>query len=594
MQWEVSSSGATTFSAISGATSTTYSFTASSGENGNQYEAVFTNSAGSLTSTPATLTVDYVTAEPASRTVDAGNTVTFTVASSNPSGTDTVEWEVSSTGATTFSAISGATSTTYSFTASSGENGNQYEAVFSNSLGNFASSPVTLTVDFAPAVTASPTSQTVNAGDAATFTAAASGNPAPSVQWEVSTSGATAFSPISGATSTTYSFTASSGESGNQYEAVFSNTISPAATTTAATLTVDYVTTQPSSETVNAGNTATFTAASSNPSGNDTVQWEVSSSGATTFSAISGATSTTYSFTASSGENGNQYEAVFTNSARHFREQPRHVDGGLPAGRDRQPGHPDRQRGQHGDLYGGGQRQSGANRAMGSQHQQRDDVQRHQRSDLDHLQLHGQQRRKRQPVRGGLHQQPSIQQPPRQPLPRPRLTVDYVTTEPASQTVDAGGTATFTAASSNPSGQDTVQWEVSSTGATTFSAINGATSTTYSFTASSSENGNEYEAVFSNSAGTLTSNPAALTVDYVHECDRKPCQPDGQLRAARQPLRRRPAAIRCLPCSGKLAAAARRRSAPSTARPRPPTASRPAAVKTATSTRRSSPTASAQ
>ena len=207
-KWEVSSSGATSFSAISGATSTTYSFTASSGENGNEYEAVFTNSAGNLTSNAATLTVDYapvVSTSPASQTVNAGATVTFTAAASgNPA--PTVQWKVSTSGGTTFSNIGGATSTTYSFTASGGENGNQYEAVFTNSLGGPTSSPATLTVGSASPVTTNPTSQTVNDGGTATFTAAASGSPAPSVQWEVSMQGGPGFTAISGATSTTYSF----------------------------------------------------------------------------------------------------------------------------------------------------------------------------------------------------------------------------------------------------------------------------------------------------------------------------------------------------------------------------------------------------
>ena len=93
--------------------------------------------------------------------------------------------------------------------------------------------------------------------------------------------------------------------------------------------------------------------------------------------------------------------------------------------------------------------------------------------------------------------------------------MDYATTNPASQTVNTGDTVTFTAASSNPGGNDTVEWGVSTAGATTFSVISGATSTTYSFTASGADNGNEYEAAFTNSDGTFTSSPATLTVNYV-------------------------------------------------------------------------------
>ncbi len=57
MQWELSTNAGTTFIPISGATATTYSFTTTAGESGDEYEAVFTNSVGTATTTAATLTV---------------------------------------------------------------------------------------------------------------------------------------------------------------------------------------------------------------------------------------------------------------------------------------------------------------------------------------------------------------------------------------------------------------------------------------------------------------------------------------------------------------------------------------------------------
>jgi hypothetical protein len=228
----------------------------------------------------------------------------------------------------------------------------------------------------------------------------------------MSTDGGATFSDISGATSTTYSFTASSADNGNEYQAVFSNGVGTAATTAPATLTVDYVATQPANQIVIVGGTATFTAASSNPA--DTVQWQISSDNGATFVPLAGATSTTLSFAAISAENGYQLEAVFSNSA------------------------------------------------------------------------------------GTLTSNPAT------------LTVDYITTQPANQTVNEGGTASFTVASSNPT--DTVQWQVSSDNGATFTPISGATSTTYSFTASAAQSGYEYQAILTNSAGSLTSNPATLMV----------------------------------------------------------------------------------
>jgi Bacterial Ig domain/Immunoglobulin I-set domain/The GLUG motif len=90
----------------------------------------------------------------------------------------------------------------------------------------------------APVVTVNPTNQTVNAGQTATFSAAASGTPTPTVQWQQSTDGGMTFTNIAGATSTTYSFTTGASQNGYRYQAVFTNSAG-AATTTAATLTVN-------------------------------------------------------------------------------------------------------------------------------------------------------------------------------------------------------------------------------------------------------------------------------------------------------------------------------------------------------------------
>ncbi len=88
----------------------------------------------------------------------------------------------------------------------------------------------------APYVTVQPTNQTVAAGATVSFTAQASGKPAPSVQWQSLAPGGT-WTQVSGATSTTLSFTATADKSGDQYRAVFTNRYG-SATTSAATLTV--------------------------------------------------------------------------------------------------------------------------------------------------------------------------------------------------------------------------------------------------------------------------------------------------------------------------------------------------------------------
>jgi hypothetical protein len=170
----------------------------------------------------------------------------------------------------------------------------------------------------APVITTQPQPETVSVGGAAAFSASASGTPTPSVQWEVSTNSGRRWSTIFGATSTTYSFSATASQSGSEYEAVFRNSAG-SATTSAATLTVSAasptppaITTEPVSESVDAGATATFTAAASGVP-TPAVEWSVSTNGGQSFASIPGATSTTYSFSATASQSGDEYEATFTN-----------------------------------------------------------------------------------------------------------------------------------------------------------------------------------------------------------------------------------------------------------------------------------------
>lgn len=90
-----------------------------------------------------------------------------------------------------------------------------------------------------PSITAAPTNKTVNVGATATLMASASGIPAPAVQWQVSTDHGTSFSDIPSATSATYVFITAATENGNQYRAVFTNSVGTA-TSNAATLTVTW------------------------------------------------------------------------------------------------------------------------------------------------------------------------------------------------------------------------------------------------------------------------------------------------------------------------------------------------------------------
>jgi hypothetical protein len=170
---------------------------------------------------------------------------------------------------------------------------------------------------YALIVTSNPISQNVYAGSNVTFTATASGNPAPAVQWQVSTDGGKTWSNIGDATSTTLTVDkVTVAMIGNEYRAVFTNSSGSVTSLAAAlTATAPWITSEPNSQFRTAGQTATFTAsAGGDPT--PTVQWQVSTGGIFPPTIIPGATSTTLTLTnVTASMNGYEYQAVFTNAA---------------------------------------------------------------------------------------------------------------------------------------------------------------------------------------------------------------------------------------------------------------------------------------
>ena len=88
--------------------------------------------------------------------------------------------------------------------------------------GSSVTQSFTLTVNEAPVITAQPVAATVLEGTDATFTATATGYPAPTVQWQRFTGGS--WSDIAGATGTTLTFAPTIGDDGTLFRAVFTNT----------------------------------------------------------------------------------------------------------------------------------------------------------------------------------------------------------------------------------------------------------------------------------------------------------------------------------------------------------------------------------
>ena len=205
-----------------------------------------TDTTGLSVPTPFTLTVDpaptapTVTSDPTDQVVVAGQTVTFQARFGAPS--PTVQWQVSTDGGQTFADISGATGVSYSFIAQSQQDGTRYRAQFSNSLGQATTNAAVLTVQFAPIIVNEPDNLEVAAGGTASFTLAATSDPAVTgIRWQVSTNDGATFADIPGANSTTLAFTATAAQDGNEYQAILTNAIG-STTSQPATLRVAVVT----------------------------------------------------------------------------------------------------------------------------------------------------------------------------------------------------------------------------------------------------------------------------------------------------------------------------------------------------------------
>ncbi len=297
---------------ISGATSSVYTTpTTTTADNNSTFDVVVSNAVGSVTSHTATLIVNpapvepSITTQPASQTVTAGQTATFTVVAS---GTAPLSYQWQKNGAN----ISGATSSVYTTpTTTTADNNSTFDVVVSNAVGSVTSHTAALIVNAAPvepSITTQPASQTVTAGQTATFTVVASGTAPLSYQWQKN--GAN----ISGATSSVYTTpTTTTADNNSTFDVVVSNAVGSVTSHTAALIVnaapvEPSITTQPASQTVTAGQTATFTVVAS---GTAPLSYQWQKNGAN----ISGATSSVYTTpTTTTADNNSTFDVVVSNA----------------------------------------------------------------------------------------------------------------------------------------------------------------------------------------------------------------------------------------------------------------------------------------
>lgn len=253
-----------------------------------------------------------ITMQPQSQTVTVPATATFAVTAKGPQ----LSYQWYKNGA----AISGATLTTYTTPATtSGTNGAIFSVTATNRFGNTTSAPAVLTVfpaatmNLAPVgpvlIGGRPQSQTVVAGESATFSATAIGTEPISYQWNQNGTS------ISGATSATYTtLPTTSADDGVTFTVTVTNSVN-SLTSSPATLTVTSgpvaptITGQPQNVTVNQGNTGYFSVSAT---GTAPLSYQWSKNG----TPITDATDPTYTTVATTAADNNaQFTVTVTNGA---------------------------------------------------------------------------------------------------------------------------------------------------------------------------------------------------------------------------------------------------------------------------------------
>jgi sugar lactone lactonase YvrE len=266
-QWQISTDNGDTFTnlsdgpGVSGAATSTLTVSGFATAGAAEYQVVITDGSGeTVTSNAATLTINAapsITTQPQNATVTAGQSAseTFLIAAGGGTGPLSVQWEVSTNQGASFSNLSngngvaGATGTTLTLSGFAAAGTAEYRAVVSDANGVTAiSSPATLTINPAPAITTQPQNAVATVGQAASvaFTIGESGGTGPvTIQWQVSTDNGSSFtdlsngSGITGATTTTLTLSGLATAGSAEYRAVVTDANGVTATSNAATLTVN-------------------------------------------------------------------------------------------------------------------------------------------------------------------------------------------------------------------------------------------------------------------------------------------------------------------------------------------------------------------
>ena len=240
---------------LAGQTGSSLNLASTTNTDAGAYTVVISDFIGSITSSPALLTVlsaPAITAQPQSLTVTNGNPANFSVTATN--GTLTYQWYFN-----TNTLLLNQTNNTFSLASTATNDAGVYTVVVANNLGSLTSSPAILTVAMPPPlITAQPLSLSITNGDPAAFSVTAVGGTL-KYQWYFNTN-----SLLAGQTNSTFTIAVATTNYAGTYTVVVTNNIG-SVTSSPALLTIStnskpFIITQPQSLIVTNGNNAVFSA----------------------------------------------------------------------------------------------------------------------------------------------------------------------------------------------------------------------------------------------------------------------------------------------------------------------------------------------
>ncbi len=505
----VTSTGAATYqwfkdgSAIAGATTTTYTIASTTAASAGNYALVATNWLGSTTSSVAALTVISpvsITTQPTAQTVIVGNTATFSVVATG-SAPLTYQWSKDGV------AISGATAASYALAATTAANAGSYTVLITNSVGSVTSAPATLTVNpagVAPSITTQPVSQSVTAGKSVTLSVVATGTSPLTYQWRKD--GAV----ITGVTSASLTFSSAAASDAGSYSVVVANALG-SINSAVAVLTVNTPPTiivQPTSQTLVAG---TFLRLSVSAIGTGTLTYQWYKIGSIVGIPGNILVGTSANYEPRGGPDPGSYYVVVSTGGASVTSNTVTVTVNTPPTISSQP---------VSSLTYSGTPSSLTVSASGTSplnYQWFKDGAAISGAVSSSYALTGSTLNKAGSyyvvvtnVAGSVTSNTSTV-----------ITPPLITTQPASSSVTAGASATFSVVA-NGTAPLTYQWSKNGT------AIPGATAATYAITSTTSSDAGTYRVVVTNSLGTANSSTVTLTVTPAPSAPTITTQPAGQ------------------------------------------------------------------